>query len=196
MLRSVRSWKNATLAAGVAHLLRDSPCRSSCEPLASSSTRTFTPARARSISASARRRPSTPSFHRKVSKCTDAGAPHGCARSARRRRRRSRAPRPCCRATAVPSVRPGERWASARRWRRRTRSCRAGSRWRRIDQITSASTTMISRTLATATLESMTLPPASRGYAASRRLRRERVGAGELSIGGRFKRRSEPSCRP
>ena len=57
-------------AAGVAQL-RVRPRRPSClPPRASSSTRTCTPARARRQNASASRRPSTPSFHRKVSKCT------------------------------------------------------------------------------------------------------------------------------
>ena len=70
MLRNAFLWKNFTRQPAL-RIRSTTSLPASLEPSASSSTRTCTPAWARSISASATRRPSCPSFHRKVSKCTE-----------------------------------------------------------------------------------------------------------------------------
>ena len=112
---------------------RDSSLPIFLEPCASSSTRTCTPARARSMSASAMRRPSSPVLPQEGLEVHRAVAPRGCARSARRRRRRSRAPRPSCRPPPCPaSGRPAT--ASARRSGSHS-ILSFGSRWWRIDQM-------------------------------------------------------------
>ena len=137
MLRNVRSWKNlTTVQPAVAHQLALVACPSSSSPCASSSTRTCTPGpgalgQAHRPRAGRARPPSTGRSR---------SAPSCCAAPMRSISTSKNAPfsstSTALPSTAVPSVRPGERGHQLVDRRRRTRSCRSGSRWRRIDQIT------------------------------------------------------------
>ena len=73
MLRHAPGWKNTTLHPAW-RICRTVLRPTFLAPFASSSTRTRRPARACADSAPARRAPRTPSFHRKVSKCTECRA--------------------------------------------------------------------------------------------------------------------------